>query len=328
VEADQQPAEAGAGLGGTVVGLDRGLLGPGEHVVGALQLGVLQQGLSEPGEEPRDRGVSRRQQVHGPGQEADRGGDVAPGVGAPPGGGQPLRPPDPETPGVVVGRAELDAVAVSLLEVATQDLVELRRVGAHPLLEPPGEALVQVGPHLLGDGPVGGVLDEQVAEPEGVLARGAFGVGHDELLADERLQGPPHLGPVLLGGQLGHRSPLEDLPHHAGPLDQGQLRPVEPLEAGGEQGLDRRRYGIHGDVARGGPSTVPLLEDPVVDEHQKHLLDEQGVALGGLGQVAAGDVLEVAARSRFRIRSVLSVGVRESRVTRVVFGRPAPQSAR
>ena len=84
-----------------------------------------------------------------------------------------------------VGRAELGAVAVGLLEVVADDLVAFdeRRAG---LVEPAREALVQLGARCLRQRVVGRVSDQQVAEAIGIGTRELRPVGTDELLADER----------------------------------------------------------------------------------------------------------------------------------------------
>ena len=69
--------------------------------------------------------------------------------------------------------AELDAVAVGLLEVVGEELLALDDAVAERALEPGGVALVQVGARLLGEARVGGVADEGVAEAERLLAREA-----------------------------------------------------------------------------------------------------------------------------------------------------------
>ena len=60
-------------------------------------------------------------------------------------------------------------VAGGLLEVVAEDLVQLDQLLA-ALLEPAGEALVQLRPRGLRERVVGGVADQQVAEAEAVLA--------------------------------------------------------------------------------------------------------------------------------------------------------------
>ena len=76
-------------------------------------------------------------------------------------------PGGPAGPDRVVGRAQLAPVADGLLQVVADELVL-----AGLALEPAGEALVELGPVRLGDGPVGRLLDQQVAEAELVLAAG------------------------------------------------------------------------------------------------------------------------------------------------------------
>ena len=83
--------------------------------------------------------------------------------------------------GFVAGQPQLGLVVERLLEVVADDLVQLDQV-ARRAAQPVGEPLVQVGPGCLGQGVVGGVADQQVAEAERVLAgdNGAFGA--DQLL--------------------------------------------------------------------------------------------------------------------------------------------------
>ena len=100
-----------------------------------------------------------------------RRGHVAPHPTVPPRGGhEPLARAPGEIAPVLVDRPELGAVAIRLLEVVADDLVQLDEVGA-VLLEPVGEPLVQVGADGLRQRLVRGVADQQVAEAEGLLVR-------------------------------------------------------------------------------------------------------------------------------------------------------------
>ena len=72
-----------------------------------------------------------------------------------------------EGAGVLVGWAELGAVAVGLLVVVAEDLVVLGDAVADELFEPVGEAFVQVGADFFGGGEVGGLADEDVFEAVG-----------------------------------------------------------------------------------------------------------------------------------------------------------------
>ena len=70
---------------------------------------------------------------------------------------------------LVVQRPELEAVPMCLLEVVTEDLVQLDEIGT-VLFEPGGEALVQLGAGRLRQCVVGRVADQEVAEAVRVLA--------------------------------------------------------------------------------------------------------------------------------------------------------------
>jgi hypothetical protein len=102
-------------------------------------------------------------------------------------------PPGP--PGRRLAGAELDPVAGRLLQVVSDDLLELGLPLAAGPGHPGGHALVQDGPVALGKGGVGGVAQQQVAEPEGVLTAEARPVGPDQLLAGEGQQVPVNPGP-------------------------------------------------------------------------------------------------------------------------------------
>ena len=90
-------------------------------------------------------------------------------------------------------------------------------------------------------------------------------------------------GAERLRGELGDRILVEDLAHHRGPLDHLALLGAQPVQAGSQQGVDRRWDGDGREVGGGDPVPVVPLEELVVDQHRQDLLDEQRVALGGLG---------------------------------------------
>ena len=134
------------------------------------------------------------------------------------------------------------------------------------LLEPGGEALVQLGAGRLGEGVVGGVADQQVAEAEAVLAGELRPVGADQLAPDERGQAWRHLR--LLGGECLDGAAVEDLALDRAALEHPPLGRVELVEPRRQQRLQRRR---HLDLVPG------LLR------HRDHLADEERVA-GGRGR--------------------------------------------
>ena len=108
------------------------------------------------------------------------------------------------------------------------------------LVEPVGEAGVQVGADRLGEGVVGGVADQQVAEAVAVVARELGAVGPDELVAHER--GEPGRDLRLLGGERLDGAAVEDLTLDRAALEHPALRLVELVEPGRQQRLQRRRH--------------------------------------------------------------------------------------
>ena len=120
----------------------------------------------------------------------------------------------------VVDRPQLSPVAERLLEVVAEDLLDLDDPLAGPLLDPDDEALVQVGPHLLGDPGVRGIADQLVTEAVPLLAGHDRTVRADQLLADERRQQPRDLGAGVRRGQICDRAGPETLARHRRPLQR------------------------------------------------------------------------------------------------------------
>ena len=73
----------------------------------------------------------------------------------------------------LVGEADGETVSVRFLEVIAEDLLHFRGAALVEVVEPRGEPFVQGRPRRLRDGVVGGVADQDVAEPESVVAGGA-----------------------------------------------------------------------------------------------------------------------------------------------------------
>ena len=134
------------------------------------------------------------------------------------------------------------------------------------LREPVAEVLVQLRALRFRKAVVGGVAHEEMAEAKRILAGEERPVRPDQLLADERGQ----LGrePRLLGRERLDDAVVEHLAFDGAALEHGALRPVELVEAGCEQRLQRRR---HLDLA-----VVGGLH------HRCHLFHEERVAAGGL----------------------------------------------
>ena len=83
--------------------------------------------------------------------------------------------------------------------------------------------------------------------------------------------------------QLEDGAAMEDLAFDRASLEDGAVLAAEPVEAGGEQSLDRRWQGELGQLARRRQRAVPAEQQPLVDEHRDHLLDEERIALGRFG---------------------------------------------
>src|SRR5204862_7127268 len=112
-----------------------------------------------------------------------------------------------------------------------------------------------------GEGVVGGVADQDVAEAEGVLAGERGRLGSHELLADEPRESRDHLR--LLRRQGLNGAAMEDLALDGPPLENDSLGRFELVEPGRQQRLHGRWYG---NVA------VAALLD-----HGEHLLDEERI---------------------------------------------------
>jgi hypothetical protein len=95
------------------------------------------------------------------------------------------RPPSDRLGRLVCGR-ELRPVDGSLLQVIAHDLFLLDdRIPRHAF-QPIRDALVQLGASDLGDRVVGRVSDQQMPEPERLLARERRVLWVDQFLANER----------------------------------------------------------------------------------------------------------------------------------------------
>jgi hypothetical protein len=268
-------------------GLDRlpGRLGArGEVVLFEQSLGQL---------EERSRSGGSLRDLGGAAQELLRDGEVPAFPrslrrGDQPGGGR-----TPELLHRLVGRAQLPPVPIRLLEVVAEDLLVFGDTLARGALEPRGEPLVEVGSLLLGHRVVRRVAYQEVAESERVLTRELRTVGADQLLPGEGQQAGRYLWAEGLRRERPHGARVEDLALDGAAFDHGAFLRVQSVETGGEQQLDRRRHRDVREILDRSPRAVLEPEEPVVDEHAEHLLDEERVTLGGLqdpGSRVLGDL--------------------------------------
>ena len=137
--------------------------------------------------------------------------------------------------------AGLDPQPVGLLELVADHVVVLHEV-AHLDLEPAGGPLVQLGAGLLEEPSVGGVADEDVVEAEHRLVE-PVGAGRlDELLAAQPLEVRRRGGRATSGGtQRAEHPAVEGLPDDRRRLEHGALAGRQPVDAGGQQRVDRER---------------------------------------------------------------------------------------
>src|SRR5947199_247816 len=113
-----------------------------------------------------------------------------------------------------------------MLSCPPSALDRLREHGIGPLC-------VTLRAERLRDALVGGIANQHVAEPEGVLDRL---VRTDELPANERRELRTG-GPSAVRSELSERIPLELEPDHGGALEQPPLLGGQGVEASGEQCL-------------------------------------------------------------------------------------------
>ena len=149
--------------------------------------------------------------------------------------------------------------------MVADDLVQLNEVGS-ALLDPDGEALVQLRSGRFRQRVVGCVANQQVAEAKGILARELRPVRAQQLLSHEGRERSDELG--LVRGERLHGAAVEHSPFDRATLEHDSLGGVELVEPSGEQCLDRRR---HDDI-----SARRFAHE------RDHFLDEERIPFGRL----------------------------------------------
>ena len=125
IERGCEPGELGFGAQPAVASLRGRFCRSDERFIRVIEGAELGQGLAEVHQERRPlRAIL--EDGRGTAQEVGGGRHVAAGERATPSRRKPLRRPDPDPTAVVVERPELQEVAVCLLEVVAQDLLELQ----------------------------------------------------------------------------------------------------------------------------------------------------------------------------------------------------------
>ena len=130
------------------------LVGPGG--LGELAAGLL--GLGERGQGSQSEGVAGRKQADRPAEPGLDEPGVAADGGPPTGGGIALPGPPGQLDRPIAARVEPACVAVGLVEVVADELIELAAPALSLPLQPVGVALVQFGPAVVGQPLVATVL--------------------------------------------------------------------------------------------------------------------------------------------------------------------------
>ena len=259
VAADAGERDPPQPLGLPVSGLARERHGLLDRCPGTRQLPALLECPAEANEQQRARGPVG-DQVGRAVPEVDLGEDVPPVARSASGGCQPFRGACAQSG---IGRAELHPVAIRLLQVVPDDLVELEELDP-VLLEPRRVSLMEVRTSRFGERLVRSVAEEEVAEAEAVVAGDERLVRSNDLLADECGQARSDLG--VVGCDRLDGAAVEDLALDCAPLEHAALGRLELVEACSEEGTERRRDG-HRAVRLGGDG--------------EHLADEERVAACG-----------------------------------------------
>ena len=234
----------------------------GQDTIGVSQLSGFEQRSTKSGEEVKPGGILPGEQRGGALEQAGCRRRVSAQEGLSCSGLEPglclLR----KRPLVVAHEPEPVAAPASLLEVKADDLV-LAVLGAR---EPVREAFVELRAQLLRQPVVGRLLDEHVAEAEGVLAGEGRRVRLDQLPAHQGHQMLAELGALAQGEERSDRARLEVAALDRGVLEHGPLAGFQARDTGGQDGLDARRQLAFAALGLGG--------------HE--LLEEKRVALGRL----------------------------------------------
>ena len=169
---------------------------------------------------------------------------------------------------------ELRAGEVCLLEVVSDDLLLPGQLRAGLRFDPGSEPRVEIGAELLRHGCIRDVSDQDVVEAEAVVALVERPVRPEQLLARQGEEDAAQPVRAVRRQELRDRAAVEQPPLDRSALEHRPLTRLEPVDAGREERLNRRRHGV-----------VCCLG--IVGEHGEHLLDEQRVALGRVDDAIA-----------------------------------------
>ena len=209
-QAQEASLDECAGGQSTVAGRRGSFHRLGEHAVCPAHIAAQALHDSDVGDQFDPEGIIRGQQCGGPCDQVHPGGRVAanerPSARAPESLG---RLPCERSRSIVDG-AQLDSVAVRLLEVVADDLFVFDRALPCGVFEPAAEPFVELGSRFLRDRVVGGVTDEEMPEAVRAIAQ-ACPLGANQVLANKR---PERVGNCrnVLPAKKAQRPPLPGRP--------------------------------------------------------------------------------------------------------------------
>ena len=156
---------------------------------------------------------------------------------------KPFRGAHTERTHAVIDRTDLGLVAIRLLQVVADDLLDLRQPVANLLFEPARVAFVELRPQPLDERAVGGIAYEGMAEAKGCLVHEASLCGErGELLLLERPQ-PLGRDSDVRVEQRRNRAAVERLAFHRTTFQGFPLRRRQAIEACRQQCAQARRNG-------------------------------------------------------------------------------------
>ena len=143
---------------------------------------------------------------------------------------------------------------------------------------------------------IGGLSDQDVHETVRLLSGEARLEGLHQLAVREVPKALAGVAAHLVRREILDGAPEEHLADDGRSFDDDAIDRAEPVEACGQERLDRRRDRDGTDVPDQDPSVVVIaFQDPVVEKHREHLLDEERVAFGGLDDLRLHCRVEVGA---------------------------------
>jgi hypothetical protein len=172
----------------------------------------------------------------------------------------------------MVEGAEIVQQLMRLLEMPADRLVVLGIVAGFRF-DPIGELRVQRGTPAFQEAAVRRVADENMMKAQHRLAEKPARVRLDQFRPAERLEPCVQHAPAA-AEQRRNGAAREVTADHRRVLEHRALLRTQPLDARGEQRVDRRRHFQRGEIGSYDPAVAVALDRALVDEHADQLADE------------------------------------------------------